>query len=170
MQLSIACDLLHEVYGEKSIILIDDYDSLTTQLLENPEKLNKFTNIYVHWLQGGLKSNEFVYSSVTTGAIKIDLLSGVNNLEFSHMFERDRRSLIESYFFTESELKEFHQIVLREEITEEELNALKNYYNGYLQPNHDEPLYNPHALATYYRRRYYRPFDPNNSFIEPYWA
>ena len=82
------------------------------------------------------------------------------------MFIQD--TLKDQYFITESELKEFHFRVLKEEITEFELNAIKKKYNGYYQPENDEPLYNAYSIAAYYDTRANYPFDPKQS-LRSYW-
>ena len=59
--------------------------------------------------------------------------------------------------------------MLKEEINEVELNAIKKYYNGYYQPNNPEPLYNAYSIAAYYDKRVDFPFDPEQS-LKAYWS
>lgn len=133
---------LEAVYGEKVIILIDEYDVP----LENAY----YAGFYDHMiafirslLESALKTNPYLEFAVITGCLRISresIFTGLNNLEIISILNTD----YEEYFgFVEEEV----QGMLRFYGRENRMDVMKEWYDGYRFGNAE--VYNPWSVINY---------------------
>ena len=135
-------EYLTKIYGEKPILLLDEYDIPIQQgyLKGFYEAVITFMR---NWLSGGLKDNVNLKFAVLTGILRVakeSIFSGLNNLEVFTIIDEPFRQ----YFgFTHDEVKK-----LTEDYScEEKLAEIKDWYDGYYFGNLD--IYNPWSLLRY---------------------
>jgi len=135
-------EYLTKIYGEKPILLLDEYDIPIQQgyLKGFYEAVITFMR---NWLSGGLKDNVNLKFAVLTGILRVakeSIFSGLNNLEVFTIIDEPFRQ----YFgFTHDEVKK-----LTEDYScEEKLAEIKDWYDGYYFGNLD--IYNPWSVLRY---------------------
>ena len=130
---------IHEVYGVKPYILIDEYDKPLMDNIGNPEY-----EIIRAWLknvfESALKDNPHLEKGIMFGVTRVsqeDLLSGLNNPDVYDVF---RPSIFDCDFsLTEEEVFEL--------LGDKQLAAAKEWYNNYRVGN--EKLYTMYSILTY---------------------
>ena len=144
---------LHAHYGEKPVILIDEYDSPINYAATHgfgEESLQFFRN----FLSSALKDGEHCRLGVMTGILRVakeGVLSGLNNPEVWSVFDDE---YTDCFGFTEDEVRE----LLTTYGHPEKMAEAKAWYDGYrFGPSE---IYNPWSVLNYVRRN----FKP-----EPYW-
>lgn len=157
--LAFLSQILSRVYGEKTIILLDEYDVP----LENAyfrgfyqEMVDFIRSLF----ESALKTNEFLKFAVVTGCLRISkesIFTGLNNLEVVSILNVD---YAEYFGFTENEVKEMLAIYGKEQKLEE----LKEWYDGYLFGNTE--VYNPWSVINYVKAVY----ADVTAFPKPYWS
>ncbi len=124
--LKFLCDLLHEIYQKKVIILIDEYDVP----LQNAW-LNGFYDEMVDFIRSlfdtALKTNDSLEFGVLTGCLRISkesIFTGMNNLNVNSISDVQ---FSEYFGFTDEEVKE----MLNFYGLEQYYDTAKQWYDGY---------------------------------------
>lgn len=140
--LSSLTQFLYKVYGEKPILLLDEYDIPIQQ-----GHLNGFYQDVIgfmrNWLSGGLKDNVHLKFAVLTGILRVakeSIFSGLNNLEVFTILDESFRG----YFgFTPEEVIELADYYdCRAKLPE-----MREWYDGYYFGSRD--IYNPWSVLRY---------------------
>ena len=138
-------DMLCKHHGQKTIVLIDEYDKPLQTAWESGD--NKFYDRMVDFMRAllvnTLKSNPYLYKGILTGVTRISkesIFSGLNNLTVDTIFDNQ----FSQYFgITEGELKEmlsFYGI-------SEKFPEMKEWYDGYNFGGLE--IYNPWSVIQY---------------------
>lgn len=130
-------------YGQKVIVIIDEYDTPIQQ-----GHLNGYYNEIIAFmrnlLSSALKDNGNLGFGILTGILRIakeSLFSGLNNLVVNTVLD-DRYS--EYFGFTEAEVRDMASYYGMEE----KLSEIREWYDGYLF-GHTE-IYNPWSVISYF--------------------
>ena len=152
--LGILAAALHAHYGERPVILIDEYDSPINYAATHgfgEEALQFFRN----FLSSALKDGEHCRLGVMTGILRVakeGVLSGLNNPKVYSVFDDD---FSDCFGFTEDEVCE----LLTAYGHPEKMDEAKAWYDGYLFGGQE--MYNPWSLLNYV----------DDGFIpQPYWT
>ena len=153
--------LLHQHFGMKVFVLIDEYDAPMNNLTSDLVSLKRVTNFMSEMFKDGLKNNEHIEKAIITGILKIanaDLFSGLNSFaEYGVLDDKFAR-----YFgFTNEEINDLLDKNLEFSSMEEknlQKAAIKDWYNGYIIG--DLNLYNPWSIMNCLE----------TSEIGPYWV
>ena len=146
---------LYDYYGEKVIILIDEYDT--------PIQHSYFSGIYDeaigfmrNFLSNALKDNIYLEKAMLTGILRVareSIFSGLNNLKVNTIL---KNTYSDKFGFTDVEIEKilnyFNVIEQREEF--------KRWYNGYIFGN--TVIYNPWSVLCY--------LDDRDSGFMPHWV
>ncbi len=147
-------DFLYAVYGKKVIILIDEYDSPMNHAYMY-DFLEPVARLMRNVLSAAFKTTTSLEKGLITGILRIsrdEMLSGLNNPKIYTILD-DRFS---QYFgFTESEVQE---LMTERQVKEVSLEAVKQFYNGYLIGN--TIIYNPWSTMNFF----------DNKELAPYWV
>ena len=146
---------LYDYYGEKIIILIDEYDT--------PIQHSYFSGIYDdtiafmrNFLSNTLKDNIYLEKALLTGILRVareSIFSGLNNLDVYSIL---KEGYSDKFGFTEVEIEKmlnYFNIV-------KEKDEFKRWYNGYLFGN--TVIYNPWSTLSYLKDK--------NEYFMPYWV
>jgi hypothetical protein len=157
IQLLSECLVQH--YGEKVVILIDEYDV--------PLERSYFKNYYEDMLgiirpllNTALKTNTALAFSVMTGCLRISkesFFTGLNNPDIISILSEHYG---EFFGFTEPEIEQ----VLNDYYLESIKKEMKEWYNGYVFGNVN--VYNPWSVIKYLRDKCVN----RNSFPVPHWS
>ena len=155
MALKNLCKYLYEYYGEKAIVLIDEYDT--------PIQHSYFSGIYDetiafmrNFLSNTLKDNIYLEKAVLTGILRVareSIFSGLNNLKVCTILNEQYSN---KFGFTEEEIEK----ILNYFNVIEERDEFKRWYNGYIFG--DTVIYNPWSTLCYLDNK-------SNEFM-PYWV
>ena len=155
MALKNLCKYLYEYYGEKAIVLIDEYDT--------PIQHSYFSGIYDetiafmrNFLSNTLKDNIYLEKAVLTGILRVareSIFSGLNNLKVCTILNEQYS---DKFGFTEEEIEK----ILNYFNVIEERDEFKRWYNGYIFG--DTVIYNPWSTLCYLDNK-------SNEFM-PYWV
>lgn len=135
------CYYLHQHYGVKAWILIDEYDTpLQASYLHGyyEEMIEILTELFTN----ALKTNEFLDRAFITGILRISkesLFSGANNMKVYSILDNPYST---HFGFTETEVEE----LLRKSHLPEFLPNIRDWYNGYRMG--DTLIYNPWSLIN----------------------
>ena len=146
-------DFLYEYYGNKVIILIDEYDSPIINALNNGY-YNEAINFFQVFYSSALKTNDSLKYGILTGItriIKEGIFSGLNNLYVNTVLGQD---YAEYFGFLENEVTEmldYFEIKYK-------MKEVRNWYNGYCFG--DKQIYNPWSIVNYLKEKE----------IKAYWA
>ena len=128
--LKILSQLLAKHYGQKVILLIDEYDVPLDKAFQGGY-YDKMVNLLRNLLGNVLKTNENLYFAVLTGCLRISkesIFTGLNNLKV-HTISDVR---YDEYFgFTEkdvSEILNYYGLTARQDV-------IRDWYDGYLFGN-----------------------------------
>jgi len=130
---------LHEVYGVKPYILIDEYDKMLMDNVYSAEYENLrvwITDIF----DAALKDNYSLEKAVLTGVTRISkesMFSGLNNLSVYDVFTGG--AFDRDFSLTENEISEI--------LTPEELGEVRDWYNNTRVG--EEKLYNIYSVMSY---------------------
>ncbi|MFV0289247.1 MAG: AAA family ATPase [Mycoplasmatales bacterium] len=144
---------LFTYYGQKCIMLIDEYDNIVSYAYEQGYYEQVIT-LYRNLFGEALKTNEALEIGVMTGILRIskeNLFSGLNNLKVRTILEEDYAT----YFgFIEAEV----ECLLQSVQMEDKFLEVKQWYNGYNFSNNI--IYNPWSVLN---------FIANKGKAEAYW-
>ena len=148
----------HERTGQRTVILVDEYDKPMLQAIGNKELQQAFRDI-LKAFYGALKSMDgdikFALLTGVTKFGKVSVFSDLNNLEDISMDE----TYADICGITENELtryfkEDINDLASARGMTEEEILArLKENYDGYHFVPHSEGVYNPFSLLNTFKRK-----------------
>lgn len=151
--------LLYQVYGKKTIILIDEYDvPLEHAYFRGFYK--EMTDFMRSLLESSLKTNPYLEFAVITGCLRItkeSIFTGFNNLKMNSIINSNYD---EHYGFTQKEtdsMLSFYGM-------EDKRDTVKQWYDGY--EFGETEVYNPWSVINYVDTAY----SNKDVFPEPYWA
>ena len=153
MSLKFLADSLYKYYGEKVIILIDEYDAPIINAFDKGD-YNEAINFFQTFYSSALKTNNSLKYGVLTGItriIKEGIFSGLNNLKVDTILNK---KYSEYFGLLESEVIEMLDYFGMKYKIEE----VKEWYNGYLFG--ESEVYNPWSIVNYI----------DNGEIKAYWA
>lgn len=134
--------LMHKHYGEKVILLIDEYDVPLDKAYQNGY-YREMINLIRTMFSSALKTNDSLYFAVLTGCLRISkesIFTGLNNLRVHSIM--DKR--FDEYFgFTEQEVQE----LLAAYGLATHQDEFKEWYDGYLFGNQN--VYCPWDVLNY---------------------
>ena len=143
--------LAHEAHGERTVVLIDEYDKPILDNIEKPdvalEMREGLKNLY-SVLKGADADLRFVFLTGVSKFSKVSLFSGLNNLD--DITVDPRFSAICGY--TEADV----DAVFAPELEGLERDKIRAWYNGYNWLG--EPVYNPFDLLLLFDKRQFRPY------------
>ena len=144
---------LNKYYGEKAIILIDEYDAPIINAFDKGY-YNEAVNFFQTFYSSALKTNNSLKYGILTGItriIKEGIFSGLNNLYVNTILSRDYS---EYFGLLESEVVEMLDYFDMKYKIEE----VREWYNGYIFGENE--VYNPWSIVNYIREKE----------IKAYWA
>ena len=153
MSLKFLSDSLYKYYGEKVIILIDEYDAPIINAFDKGY-YNEAVNFFQTFYSSALKTNNSLKYGILTGItriIKEGIFSGLNNLYVNTILSRDYS---EYFGLLESEVVEMLDYFDMKYKIEE----VREWYNGYIFG--ESEVYNPWSIVNYIREKE----------IKAYWA
>lgn len=118
--------LLYRHYGQKVVILIDEYDVPLDKAYQNGY-YDRMVTLIRNLLGQALKTNEYLQFAVLTGCLRIakeSIFTGLNNFK---VFSITEDSLDEYFGFTDQEVKK----LLRDYGQEKYYEEAKAWYDGY---------------------------------------
>ena len=144
---------LNKYYGEKVIILIDEYDAPIINAFDKGY-YNEAVNFFQTFYSSALKTNSSLKYGILTGItriIKEGIFSGLNNLKVDTILNK---KYSEYFGLLESEVVEMLDYFGMKYKIEE----VKEWYNGYIFGERE--VYNPWSIVNYI----------DNREIKAYWA
>ena len=153
MSLKFLADSLYKYYGEKVIILIDEYDAPIINAFDKGY-YNEAINFFQTFYSSALKTNNSLKYGVLTGItriIKEGIFSGLNNLYVNTILSKDYS---EYFGLLENEVIEMLEYFDMKYKIEE----VREWYNGYIFG--ESKVYNPWSIVNYVREKE----------IKAYWA
>ena len=152
-------ECLFQVYGKKSVILIDEYDVP----LENAYFggfYDRMVSLVRSLFESALKTNDCLEFAVITGCLRISkesIFTGLNNLKA----ESTTNDTFAEYFgFTQEEVEK----MLKDYGLEENLGTVQKWYDGYCFG--ETEVYNPWSVINYV----YSCYKNKQAFAKPYWS
>ena len=146
-------EYLFEYYGERVIILIDEYDAPIINAFDKGY-YNEAINFFQVFYSSALKTNDSLKYGILTGItriIKEGIFSGLNNLKVDTILNK---KFSEYFGLLENEvIKMLDYFEMKYKIEE-----VKEWYNGYIFG--DKRVYNPWSIINYV----------DNGEIKAYWA
>ena len=152
-------ECLYACTGQRSVILIDEYDVP----LENAY----FSGFYDRMValirslfESALKTNDNLEFAVVTGCLRISkesIFTGLNNLKIMSITSK---TYAEHFGFTPKEVEK----MLQDYGLEENLETVKKWYDGYRFG--ESEVYNPWSVINYVDSCYKN----KNAFAKPYWS
>ena len=146
-------EYLFEYYGERVIILIDEYDAPIINAFDKGY-YNEAINFFQVFYSSALKTNDSLKYGILTGItriIKEGIFSGLNNLKVDTILNK---KYSEYFGLLENEvIKMLDYFEMKYKIEE-----VKEWYNGYIFG--DKRVYNPWSIINYV----------DNGEIKAYWA
>ncbi|MBN1684421.1 MAG: AAA family ATPase [Gammaproteobacteria bacterium] len=147
-------EYLGKQYGEKVLILIDEYDTPLHASYEYGY-YDEMVNLIRTLLSAVLKDNVYLYKGILTGILRVakeSIFSDLNNVDVYSILQ----AKYGQYFgFTESEVQQ----CLKEADLEDQSQAIRDWYNGYLFG--DEVIYNPWSILNCLNKK---------GLLQPYWV
>ena len=144
---------LYEYYGQKVVVLIDEYDQpIIDSYVKGyyQEAISFFKTFY----GVVLKDNNYLEMGIMTGILRVakeNIFSGLNNLRVHTILDN---RFTEYFGITESEVEK----ALKDFNLEFELQDVQKWYNGYLFG--DIKAYNPWSIINFL----------NDGKLKPYWV
>ena len=141
--------LLHKEYGQRVVILVDEYDKPIIDNIESPtvafEMREKLRDIY-SVIKGSDAHVKFAFFTGVSKFSKVSLFSGLNNLEDITI----ERSLSAICGYTDDDV----DTVFAPELEGLDREQIRLWYNGYNWTG--ESVYNPFDLLLLFRHREFR--------------
>ena len=136
------CVYLEKYWGQKPIILIDEYD-VPIQNSYLCGFYNETINFIRALLQAALKDNNYLEFAIITGCLRVSkesIFTGLNNLDIYSILD-NRYS--EHFGFTQEEINN----ILSYYNLEDKKQIIKDWYNGYQFG--EKNIYNPWSILKY---------------------
>ena len=152
-------ECLYTCTGQRSVILIDEYDVP----LENAYFsgfYDRMVSLIRSLFESALKTNDNLEFAVVTGCLRISkesIFTGLNNL---NVVSITNKTFAEHFGFTQEEVEQ----MLRDYGLEENLETVRQWYDGY-QFGETE-VYNPWSVINYVNSCYKN----KKEFAKPYWS
>lgn len=140
--LRLLSELLHKHYGQKAILLIDEYD-VPLDKAQHYGYYDQMLSLIRRTLSQALKSNNSLFFAVLTGCLRVSresIFTGLNNLR---VFSIEDVRFCRWFGFTDEEVRamlDYYRLVDRYEVT-------KEWYDGYLFG--DTGIYCPWDVINY---------------------
>ena len=118
--------ILYQAYGQKVILLIDEYDVPLDKAFHHGYYKEMVSLIRVLFGQA-LKTNDFLYFAVLTGCLRVSkesIFTGLNNFDVNSIVDAEHD---EQFGFTQSEVN----ALLRDYELEPYADTMKEWYDGY---------------------------------------
>ena len=150
---------LNKYYGEKVIILIDEYDAPIINAFDKGY-YNEAMTFFQTFYSSALKTNNSLKYGVLTRIIKEGMFSGLNNLYVNTILSKDYS---EYFGLLESEVIEMLEYFDMKYKIEE----VREWYNGYIFG--ESKVYNPWSIVNYVRKKEIKAYWANvsgNTFLE----
>ena len=147
---------LYEYYGQKVIVLIDEYDHpIVDSYVKGyyDDAIDFFKSFY----GTVLKDNNYLEMGIMTGILRVakeNIFSGLNNLEVHTILDNE---FTEYFGITEEEVNQ----AVKDFDLEYELEDVQKWYNGYLFG--DRKVYNPWSIVNFLKRKKLKPYWVNTS-------
>ena len=146
---------LYEYYGQKVIVLIDEYDHpiIDSYVKGYYDAIDFFKSFY----GTVLKDNNYLEMGIMTGILRVakeNIFSGLNNLEVHTILDNE---FTEYFGITEEEVNQ----AVKDFGLEYELEDVQKWYNGYLFG--DRKVYNPWSIVNFLKRKKLKPYWVNTS-------
>ena len=147
---------LYEYYGQKVIVLIDEYDH---PIIDSYVKgyYDDAIDFFKSFYSTVLKDNNYLEMGIMTGILRVakeNIFSGLNNLEVHTILDDE---FTEYFGIMEDEVEE----ALKDFDLEYELEDVQKWYNGYLFG--DTKVYNPWSIINFLKKGKLRPYWVNTS-------
>ena len=153
---------LNKYYGEKVIILIDEYDAPIINAFDKGYH-NEAMNFFQTFYSSALKTNNSLKYGILTGitrVIKEGMFSGLNNLYVNTILSKDYS---EYFGLLENEVIE----MLEHFDMKYKIEEVREWYNGYIFG--ESKVYNPWSIVNYVRKKEIKAYWANvsgNTFLE----
>jgi hypothetical protein len=147
--------LLAAHYGERVVVLIDEYD-VPIQSAYAGGFFDEALPFFRSFLSGGLKDNPHLFKAVLTGVLRIakeSIFSGLNNVDVHSVLDTRYAT---TFGFTQPEVDKLARDLGLPEVRDE----LQRWYDGYRFGGHT--IYNPWSVVSYVSRR--------DQGFRPYWV
>jgi len=140
-------ELICEITGKRSYVLIDEYDKL---LIDNykSDRYDEIRTFLTAFLSSGLKGNNCLEKALLTGVMRIShesIMSGLNNLVTYDVFNDDVYT--DDYGVTDEEAAELG------ELANFDLGEVRSWYNGVKVNGH--AIYNIYSLMSFVSKKKY---------------
>ena len=147
---------LYEYYGQKVIVLIDEYDH---PIIDSYVKgyYDDAIDFFKSFYGTVLKDNNYLEMGIMTGILRVakeNIFSGLNNLEVHTILDNE---FTEYFGITEKEVNQ----AVKDFDLEYELEDVQKWYNGYLFG--DRKVYNPWSIVNFLKRKKLKPYWVNTS-------
>lgn len=156
--LKVLSNLLYKHYGQKAIILIDEYDVPLDKAFQNGY-YKEMVSLIRDMFGNALKTNEYLQFAVLTGCLRISkesIFTGLNNFRVHSIVNL---KFDEMFGFTDEEV----ELMLRFYGLESHMKNVKDWYDGYYFGDVD--IYCPWDVVNYV----YDAKDDPNKEPEAYW-
>jgi len=150
---------LEKYYGQKVIILIDEYD-VPLQSAYSHGHYDEMTNFISQVFSSSLKTNDSLERGILTGCLRIakeSIFTGLNNFSVYSIFDE---IACQDYGFTQQEVDELLSYYCLNQYREE----IKEWYDGYLFGNTE--IYNPWSTLQYIKKLLHS----TSKMAESFWA
>lgn len=145
-------EYLFRFYGQKPMVLLDEYDMPLQELFRKPKEYDPAVHFFRNLLSAVLKDNKYLEKGVLTGILrtaKESVFSGLNNLKIYSLLSD---KFADKFGFTREEtaraLADFHLAGKMSEV--------EDFYNGYSIGN--TKVYNPWSVINYLDEKEFKPF------------
>ena len=143
--LQLLSQLLYKHYGQKVVILIDEYDVPLDKAFQN-DYYKEMVSLIRGIFEQALKTNEFLQFAVLTGCLRVSkesIFTGLNNFEINSIVDIDHD---EQFGFTDDEVMK----LLSDYDRSERYPDVKEWYDGYHFGNAD--IYCPWDVINFAKK------------------
>ena len=148
--LQMMCNLLEKHYGQKVVLLIDEYDVPLDKAF-NHGYYREMVDLIRSMFGAALKTNDSLFMAVLTGCLRISkesIFTGLNNFDINSIVD----SRFDEHFgFTDPEVRQ----ILSEYNLSDHYNETKTWYDGYHFGNAD--VYCPWDVVNYVKKLHLNP-------------
>ncbi len=148
--LQILSQLLYKHFGQKTVILIDEYDVPLDKAFQNGY-YNEMVSLIRGLFGKALKTNEFLQFAVLTGCLRVSkesIFTGLNNFEINSIVDIAHD---EQFGFTDDEVRK----LLLDYDRSERYHDVKEWYDGYHFGNTD--IYCPWDVINFAKKLVFDP-------------